>query len=70
MLIRPRYIRRYRQVVEILADYGFGAFLAQMGMSDRLNIPRWWRRRKDITDGDMTNARRLRLATACQAVAT
>lgn len=62
MLIRPRYIRRYRQVVEILADYGFGAFLAQMGMSDRLNIPRWWRRRKDITDGDMTNARRLRLA--------
>jgi ubiquinone biosynthesis protein len=62
MLIRPRYFRRYRQIVEILADYGFGAFLAQMGMSDRMNVPRWWRRRKDIPNGDMTNARRLRLA--------
>lgn len=62
MLIRPRYFRRYRQIVEILADYGFGAFLAQMGMSDRLNVPRLWRRRKNVPDGDMTNARRLRLA--------
>ena len=62
MLIRPRYFRRYRQIVEILADYGFGAFLAQMGISDRLNVPRLWRRRKTIPNGDMTNARRLRLA--------
>lgn len=62
MLIRPRYLRRYRQIVEILADYGFGAVLAQMGLSDRLNIPRRWRRRRDIPGDDMTNARRLRLA--------
>ena len=62
MLIRPRYLRRYRQIVEILADYGFGAFLAQMGMSDRLNIPRWWRRRRDIPGDAMTNPRRLRRA--------
>jgi ubiquinone biosynthesis protein len=62
MLIRPRYLRRYRQIVEILADYGFGAVLAQMGMSDRLNIPRRWRRRRDIPGDEMTNARRLRLA--------
>ena len=60
MLIRPRYLRRYRQIVEILADYGFGAFLAQMGMSDRLNIPRWWRRRRDIPGDALTNPRRLR----------
>ena len=60
MLIRPRYLRRYRQIVEILADYGFGAFLAQMGMSDRFNIPRWWRRRRDIPGDAMTNPRRLR----------
>ncbi|UCE00634.1 MAG: AarF/ABC1/UbiB kinase family protein [Chloroflexota bacterium] len=62
MLIRPRYLRRYRQIVEILADYGFGAFLAQMGMSERLNIPRWWRRRKEIPGDEMTNPRRLRRA--------
>ena len=62
MLIRPRYLRRYRQIVEILADYGFGAFLAQMGLSDRLNIPRRWRRRRDMPGDAMTNPRRLRQA--------
>jgi ubiquinone biosynthesis protein len=62
MLIRPRYLRRYRQIVEILADYGFGAFLAQMGMSERLNVPRWWRRRRTIPGDEMTNPRRLRRA--------
>lgn len=62
MLIRPRYLRRYRQIVEVLADYGFGAVLAQMGLSDRLNIPRRWRRRKNIPGDEITNARRLRLA--------
>ena len=62
MLIRPRYLRRYRQIVEILADYGFGAVLAQMGLSDRLNIPRRWRHRRDIPGDDMTNPRRLRRA--------
>jgi ubiquinone biosynthesis protein len=62
MLIRPRYLRRYRQIVEILADYGFGAVLAQMRLSDRLNIPRRWRRRRDIPGDAMTNPRRLRRA--------
>ncbi len=62
MLIRPRYLRRYRQIVEILADYGFGAFLAQMGMSERLNIPRWWRRRREIPGEVVTNPQRLRHA--------
>ncbi len=62
MLIRPRYLRRYREIVEILADYGFGAVLAQMGLSDRLNIPRRWRRRRNIPGDAMTNPRRLRMA--------
>ncbi len=62
MLIRPRYLRRYRQIVEILADYGFGAILAQMGLSDRLNIPRRWRRRKILPGDETTNPRRLRRA--------
>ncbi len=39
MLVRPRYLRRYRQIAGILADYGFGAFLAQLGLSERLNLP-------------------------------
>ena len=61
MLLKPRYLRRYRQIGEILADYGFGAALAQLGLSDRLNLPRVWRRKKKV-DEELTNARRLRLA--------
>ncbi|HLE16206.1 MAG TPA: AarF/ABC1/UbiB kinase family protein [Anaerolineales bacterium] len=61
MLLRPRYLRRYRQIAEILADYGFGAALAQFGLSERLNLPRAWRRKK-AADEELTNARRLRLA--------
>jgi ubiquinone biosynthesis protein len=61
MLLRPRYLRRYRQIAEILADYGFGAALAQFGLSERLNLPRAWRRKKAAVE-ELTNARRLRLA--------
>lgn len=59
MFIRPRTFRRYRQIAEILADYGFGALLAQMGLSERLNLPRRFRRRKAL--GEITLARRVRL---------
>lgn len=59
MFIRPRTFRRYRQIAEILADYGFGAFLAQMGLSEQLNLPRRFRRRKAL--GEVTLARRVRL---------
>jgi ubiquinone biosynthesis protein len=62
MLIRPRYLRRYRQIVEILADYGFSAILAQMGLSDRFNFPRRLRRRRIAPGDELTNARRLRRA--------
>jgi ubiquinone biosynthesis protein len=62
MLIRPRYLRRYRQIVSILFDYGFGAVLNQLGMGERLNIPRRVRRRKVLPEDTFSNARRLRMA--------
>jgi ubiquinone biosynthesis protein len=62
MLVRPRYLRRYRQIAEILADYGFGAFLAQLGFSERLNLPRRIRRRKLPEETEIPLPRRVRLA--------
>jgi ubiquinone biosynthesis protein len=62
MRFRPRHITRYRQIAEILIDYGFGAFLAQIGLSDRLNIPRRLFRRRPIPGEDIPMPRRLRLA--------
>jgi ubiquinone biosynthesis protein len=62
MRFRPRHITRYRQIAEILVDYGFGAFLSQIGLSDRLNIPRRLLRRRPILGEDLSLARRLRLA--------
>jgi ubiquinone biosynthesis protein len=62
MLIRPRYLRRYRQIVSILFDYGFGAALNQLGLGERLNIPRRVRKRKVLADDTYSNPRRLRLA--------
>ena len=62
MRFRPRHISRYRQIAEILIDYGFGAFLAQIGLSDRLNIPRRLFRRRPILGEDLSMPRRLRLA--------
>lgn len=62
MLIKPRYLRRYRQIVSILFDYGFGAALNQLGMGERLNIPRRVRKRKVLPEDTFSNARRLRMA--------
>ena len=62
MLVRPRYLRRYRQIAGILADYGFGAFLAQLGLSERLNLPRRFRSRKLPEETEISLPRRVRLA--------
>ena len=62
MLIRPRYFRRYRQIVTILFDYGFGAILNQLGLGERLNFPRRIRRRKVLPEDTFSNAKRLRMA--------
>jgi ubiquinone biosynthesis protein len=62
MRLRPRHLRRYRQIVEILADYGFGAVLRQLGISERLNLPRRVFRRQPSVEGELSTARRVRLA--------
>lgn len=62
MPILPRHLRRYRQIVEILADYGFGAILKQLGLGERLNLPRRFRRRKIGDASELTNPHRLRMA--------
>lgn len=60
MRLRPRHLRRYREIAEILADHGFGAILTQLGLSDRLNLPRRIFRRRPSMDEDVSVARRLR----------
>ncbi len=62
MRLRPRHLRRYRQIVEILADYGFGAFLRQLGISERLNLPRRVFRHQPSVEAELSTARRVRLA--------
>jgi ubiquinone biosynthesis protein len=54
MRLRPRHLRRYREIVEILADRGFGALLTQLGISERLNLPRRWIRRQPIPEDELT----------------
>ncbi|MCK4975831.1 MAG: AarF/ABC1/UbiB kinase family protein [Anaerolineales bacterium] len=61
MHLRPRHIRRYRDIAEILADHGFGTVLTQIGLSDRLNLPRRILRRKPSMDEELSVAKRLRL---------
>ncbi len=62
MHLRPRHLRRYRQITEILADYGFGAVLSQMGISERLNFPRRILRRKPSVVDELTTPQRVRMA--------
>lgn len=62
MHLGSRHLRRYRQITGILVDYGFGAALAQLGISDRLNIPRRLLRRRPAIEGELSLAKRLRLA--------
>ena len=62
MHLGPRHLRRYRQITGILVDYGFGAILAQLGLSERLNIPRRVLRRKPAIEEELNQAQRLRLA--------
>jgi len=54
MRLRPRHLRRYREIAEILADRGFGALLTQLGISERLNLPRRWIRRQPVPEDELT----------------
>lgn len=60
--LRPRHLARYRRIAEVLARHGFGAILTQLGLDDRLNIPRRLLRR-GVEDAErVPPAVRLRLA--------
>ncbi|MFC1997146.1 ABC1 kinase family protein [Chloroflexota bacterium] len=54
MRLRPRHLRRYRKIAEILADHGFGALLTQLGISERLNLPRRLIRRQPVPENGLT----------------
>lgn len=58
--LQPRHLRRYRQIVEIMARHGFGAILSQLGLEQRLNLPRRLLRRRPIVE--TTPAEHVRLA--------
>jgi len=60
--LRPRHVARYRRIAEVLARHGFGAVLTQLGLDDRLNIPRRLLRRGVEESERMPPAVRLRLA--------
>jgi len=60
--LRPRHVGRYRRIAEILARHGFGAILAQLGLDERLNIPRRIFRRGEEAAERVPPAVRLRLA--------
>jgi ubiquinone biosynthesis protein len=62
MHLGPRHLRRYREITGILVDYGFGAVLAQLGLSDQLNIPRRLLRRKPAIVEELSLPQRIRLA--------
>ena len=46
MPLRPRHIRRYQQIAEVLTRHGFGAIVAQMGLDRYLDLPRRLLRRQ------------------------
>ena len=60
--LRPRHLARYRRIAEVMARHGFGAVLAQLGLADRLNIPRRLLRRGVEESERVPPAVRLRLA--------
>jgi len=60
--LRPRHLARYRRIAEVLARHGFGAVLTQLGLDDRLNLPRRLLRRGVEESERVPPAVRLRLA--------
>jgi hypothetical protein len=37
---RPRYLRRYRKIADVLVRHGFGAIVAQLGLDQALDLRR------------------------------
>jgi ubiquinone biosynthesis protein len=61
MQLRPRHIRRYGQIAEVLTRHGFGAIVAQLGLNRYLNLPQRLVSREPPPTG-VTAAQHLRLA--------
>lgn len=58
----PRYLNRYREILEVLVRHGFGAVLAQLDLDERLDLPRLLRRQPPELSERRTAAQHLRLA--------
>lgn len=61
MLLTPRRLKRYRQIIEVMGRHGFGAILAQLDLDNQLRLPRLFRQRPPWTS-EFTAAEHLRLA--------
>jgi ubiquinone biosynthesis protein len=61
MALRPRHLRRYGQIAEVFTRHGFGAIVAQLGLSRYLNLPQRLMNREPPPT-DVTAAKHLRLA--------
>ncbi|WP_374689375.1 ABC1 kinase family protein, partial [Promineifilum sp.] len=59
--LRPRHLARYRRIAEVMARHGFGAILTQLGLAERLSLPRRLLRRDEEYER-VPPAVRLRLA--------
>jgi ubiquinone biosynthesis protein len=60
--LRPRHLRRYRQIAEVLTRHGFGALVTQLGLGQQLDLPRRLLRQKPPEYGQLTPAEHTRLA--------
>lgn len=61
MPLRPRHLRRYQQIAEVLTRHGFGAIVGQVGLDRYLNLPRRLLRREPPPT-EVTPAQHVRLA--------
>lgn len=60
---RIRHIKRYREILQILAKYGFGEAVDRLGLPDRVHIPfRKPRSIDELTIAQLDSPQRLRLA--------
>jgi ubiquinone biosynthesis protein len=62
MALRPRHLRRYRQIAEVLTKHGFGAIVYQLGLDHYLDLPDRILRRKPSEKELITPAHRVTLA--------
>jgi len=60
--LRPRHLRRYRQITEVLTRHGFGAIVTQLGLRQKLNLSRRFLIQKPPSDSEATPAQHIRLA--------